>query len=33
MARLRNQMEALREYRQSLITAAVTGQIDIGEET
>ena len=33
MARLRNQMEALREYRQSLITAAVTGQIDVRSDS
>jgi type I restriction enzyme, S subunit len=28
-ARIKNQIEKLREYRRSLITAAVTGKIDI----
>ena len=30
---LRGSIEHLQEYRQALITAAVTGQLDIGEET
>jgi len=32
-ATLGKQLERLHEYRQALITAAVTGQLDIGEET